>query len=108
MDEPYPLNPGVGGKKGYLPRTMAIVCIMLEAERRTYRKMVRCLHADQKTARRMELLPGNIPSKNMIRNSYWLIPVLPQGGVLRASSRSSRVWVLLQTTARVTQSRVEK
>ncbi len=48
MDEPYILNPG--GKKGYPPRTMAIVCIMLDAERRTYRKMARFLRADRKAA----------------------------------------------------------
>ncbi len=70
MDEPYTLNPGVGGKNGYLPRTMAIVCIMLVAERRTYHKMVRCLHADLEAARRMELLTGNIPSKSTICSSY--------------------------------------
>ncbi len=42
MDEPYILNPGVGGKKGYLLRTMVIVCIMLDAER----KMVDMCHDD--------------------------------------------------------------
>ena len=81
MDEPYTLNPGVGGKNGYLPRTMAIVCIMLEAERRTYRKMVGYLHADREAARKMGLT-GNIPSKSTICSSYSLIPesFLPQGG----------------------------
>ncbi len=73
MDEPYTLNPGVGGKNGYLPRTMAIVCIMLEAERRTYRKMAGYLHADREAARKMGLT-GNIPSKSTICNSYSLIP----------------------------------
>ena len=73
MDEPYTLNPGVGGKNGYLPRTMAIVCIMLEAERRTYRKMVGYLHADREAARKMGLT-DNIPSKSTICSSYSLIP----------------------------------
>ena len=109
MDEPYTLNPGVGGKNGYLPRTMAIVCIMLEAERRAYRKMAGYLHADREAARKMGLT-GNIPSKITICSSYSLIPesFLPQGGALRASSRGCRVWVLLQATVRVSVSRFEK
>ena len=37
---PYVAKPGRGGMTAYPPIVMGIVCIMLEAERTTYRKMV--------------------------------------------------------------------
>ena len=39
LGDPYDAKPGLGGMAAYPPMTMAAVCIMLEAERTTYRKM---------------------------------------------------------------------
>ena len=38
--DPYVAKPGLGGMAAYPPMAMAAVCVMLEAERTTYRKMV--------------------------------------------------------------------
>ena len=40
LGDPYDAKPGLGGMTAYPPMSMATVCIMLEAERATYRKMV--------------------------------------------------------------------
>ena len=40
LGDPYDARPGPGGMTAYPPMAMAAVCIMLEAERTTYRKMV--------------------------------------------------------------------
>ena len=40
LGDPYVAKPGLGGMAAYPPMAMAAVCIMLEAERTTYRKMV--------------------------------------------------------------------
>ena len=40
MDDPYQARPGLGGMTAYPPKAMAVVCIMMEAEMKTYRKMV--------------------------------------------------------------------
>ena len=39
LDGPYDAKPGLDGMAAYPPIAMAAVCIMLEAERTTYRKM---------------------------------------------------------------------
>ena len=40
LGDPYDAKPGLGGMTAYPPMAMGIVCIMLEAERTAYRKMV--------------------------------------------------------------------
>ena len=40
LGDPYDAKPGLGGMTAYPPMPMAAVCIMLEAERTTHRKMV--------------------------------------------------------------------
>ena len=40
MGDPYQAKPGLGGMTAYQPKAMAVVCILMEAEARTYRKMV--------------------------------------------------------------------
>ena len=56
----------------YPPKAMAVVCIMMEAEMRTYRKMVGYLRMHPDTARRMGL--PKIPSKSTIWRAYGMIP----------------------------------
>ena len=40
LGDPYRAKPGLGGMTAYPPKAMAVVCILMEAEARTYRKMV--------------------------------------------------------------------
>ena len=40
LGDPYRAKPGLGGMTAYPPKAMAVVCILMEAETRTYRKMV--------------------------------------------------------------------
>jgi hypothetical protein len=39
MGDPYHPRPELGGMTAYPPRAMAVVCILMEAEMETYRKM---------------------------------------------------------------------
>ena len=72
LGNPYDAKPGLGGMAAYPPMAMGIVCIMLEAERTTYRKMVDMLRNNHAMAARMGL--KKIPSKSTIACSYGLIP----------------------------------
>ena len=56
----------------YPPMTIGIVCVMLEAECTTYRKMVGLLRNNHAMATKMGLT--KIPSKSTIARSYGLIP----------------------------------
>ncbi len=40
MDGPYQAKPGLGGMTAYPPKAMAVICILMEAEMKTYGKMV--------------------------------------------------------------------
>ena len=64
LGDPYVAKPGLGCMTAYPPNAMGIVCIMLEAERTTYRKMVGMLGNNHAMATRMGL--KKIPSKGMI------------------------------------------
>ena len=72
LGDPYDAKPGLGGMTAYPPMAMAAVCIMLEAERTTYRKMVGMLRNNHAMATKMGLT--KIPSKSTIARSYGLIP----------------------------------
>ena len=72
LGDPYDAKPGLGGMTAYPPNAMGIVCIMLEAERTTYRKMVGMLRNNHAMATKMGLT--KIPSKSTIARSYGLIP----------------------------------
>ena len=72
LDDPYAVRPGLGGMTAYPPKAMAVVCIMMEAEMKTYRKMVGYLKMHPDTARRMGL--SGIPSKSTIWRAYGMIP----------------------------------
>ena len=39
LGDPYQAKPGLGGMTAYPPKAMTVVCILMEAEARTYRKM---------------------------------------------------------------------
>ena len=53
LGDPYDAKPGLGGMTAYPPIAMAGVCIMLEAERTTYRKMVGMLRNNHAMATKM-------------------------------------------------------
>ena len=72
LGDPYVVKPGLGGMTAYPPIPMAAVCIMLEAERATYRKMVDIPRNNHAMAARMGL--KKIPSKSTIARSYGMIP----------------------------------
>ena len=48
---PYRAKPGLDGMTAYPPKSMAVVCILMEAEARTYRKMVGHLRIDPNLVR---------------------------------------------------------
>ena len=72
LGDPYPVRSGLGGMAAYSPRAMAAVCIVMEAERKTYRGMVGHLRSSQNVVRKMGL--PRIPSKSTIARAYGLIP----------------------------------
>ena len=46
LGDPYQAKPGLGGMVAYQPKSMAVVCILMEAEASAYRRMglaARCL-----------------------------------------------------------------
>ena len=64
LGDPYQAKPGLGGMTAYPPKTMAVVCILMEAEARTYRKMVGHLRMNRGLTMKIGLL--KIPSKSTI------------------------------------------
>ncbi len=72
MDGPYQAKPGLGGMTAYPPKAMAVVCILMEAEMKTYRKMVGYLKMHPDVVRRIGL--SKVPSKNTIWRAYGRIP----------------------------------
>ena len=72
LGDPYVAKPDLGGMAVYPSMAMAAVCIMLEVERTTYRKMADILRNNHAMATKMGLT--KIPSKSTIARSYGLIP----------------------------------
>ena len=72
LGDPYEVKPGLGGMKAYRPNAMAVVCIMLEVERTTYRKMVGILRNNTVMTSKIGL--ESVPSKSTIARAYGLIP----------------------------------
>ena len=72
LGDPYRAKPGLGGMAAYPPSAMVVVCIIMEAERRTYRKMVGYLRSNPDMAVKIGL--QRIPSKGTIARAYGLIP----------------------------------
>ena len=72
LGDPYTARPSLGGMTAYPPRAMAAVCIVMEAERKTYRKMVGHLRNNRDTVAKIGL--RKIPSKSTIARAYGLIP----------------------------------
>ena len=72
MCDPYQTKPGLGGMTAYPPRAMAAVCVLMEAEMKTYRKMVGYLRMHPDGVRRIGL--SRVPSKSTIWRAYGMIP----------------------------------
>ena len=72
LGDPYAARPGLGGMTAYPPGAMAAACIVMEAERKTYRKMVSHLRNNRDTVVKIGLY--KIPSKSTIARAYGLIP----------------------------------
>ena len=73
LPEPYMVRAGLGGLAAYRPRTMAIICILLEYNRTTYRGMAARLIASHELAKKLNLFNGT-PSKNTIWRAGCKIP----------------------------------
>ena len=71
MGDPHQARPGLGGMTAYPPKAMAVVCILMEAEARTYRKMVGHLRMNRGLAMKIGL--PKIPSKSTIWRAYGMI-----------------------------------
>ena len=72
MGDPCQARPGLGDMTAYPPRAMAAVCILMEAEMKTYRKMVGYLRMHPDVVRRIGL--PRVPSKSTIWRAYGMIP----------------------------------
>ena len=72
LGDPYQAKPGPGGMAAYPPKAMTAVCILMEAEARTYRKMVGHLRTNRSLAMKIGL--PKIPSKSTIWRAYGMIP----------------------------------
>ena len=72
LGDPYQAKPGLGGMTAYPPKAMAVVCILMEAETKTYRKMVGYLRVHPDLVSRIGL--PRIPSKSTIWRAYGMIP----------------------------------
>ena len=72
LGDPYQAKPGLGGMTAYPPKAMAVVCILMEAETKTYRKMVGYLRMHPDLVSRIGL--SGIPSKSTIWRAYGMIP----------------------------------
>ena len=62
LGDPCRAKPGPGGMAAYSPKAMAVVCILMEAEARTYRKMVGHLRMNRGLAMKIGL--PKIPSEH--------------------------------------------
>ena len=69
----------------YPPESMAVVCILMEAEARTYRKMVGHLRMNRSLAMKIGL--PKIPSKGTMWRAYGMIPEPYLRGVHTRSHR---------------------
>ena len=72
LDEPYHNKPGVGGPRGYSPKTMAAICILKEAEKKTFRGISGHIKSNKELQAKLGL--DTVPSKNAIHRAYSLIP----------------------------------
>ena len=72
LGDSYQAKPGLGGMTAYPSKAMTVVCILMEAEARTYRKMVGHLKMNRSLAMKIGL--PKIPSKSTIWSAYGMIP----------------------------------
>ena len=71
-DGPCQTKPGLGGMIAHPPKAMAVICILMEAEMKTCRKMVGYLKMHPGMVCRIGL--SGVPSKNTIWRAYGRIP----------------------------------
>jgi len=72
MDDLYTPKPGLGDMTTYLPKAMSVICILMVAEKKTYRKMVDYLNAHHYILSTIVL--SKSLSKNIIWRAYGTIP----------------------------------
>ena len=72
VGDPYQVKPGLGGMTAYPPKAMAVICIMKEAEMRTYRKMTGYLRMNPDLVRKIGL--SKVPSKSTMWRACGMIP----------------------------------
>ena len=72
LGDPYQAKPGLGGMTAYPPKAMVVVCILMEAEARTYREMVGHLGMNRNLVMKTGL--PRMPSKSTIWRAYGTIP----------------------------------
>ena len=74
LGDSYQAKPGLGGMTAYPSKAMTVVCILMEAEARTCRKMVGHLRMNRSLAMKIGL--PKILSKSTIWRAYGMIPEL--------------------------------
>ena len=67
LGDPYRAKPGLGGMTAYPPKAMAVVCILMEAEARTYRKMVGHLRMNRSLAMKIQAGQDTLKEHHMAR-----------------------------------------
>ena len=72
LDEPYHNKPGIGGPCGYSPKTMAAICILKEAEKKTFRGISGHINSHKDLQAKLGL--DTIPDKSTIHRAYSQIP----------------------------------
>ena len=72
MDGPCQAKPGLGGMTAYPQKAMAVIRILMEAEMKTYGKVVGYLKMHPAVVCRIGL--SRVPSKNTIWRAYGRIP----------------------------------
>ena len=97
LGDPYTARPSLGGMAAYPPRAMVAVCIVMEAERKTYRKMVGHLRNNRGTVAKIGLRKvqthvvqqAGYPSLPIVVDFRYPIPRLVQIQHLRAVAGDS-------------------
>lgn len=74
MGDPCRAKPGLGGMTACPPKAMAAACILMEAEMKTYRKMVGYLRMHPDIVRRIG--PSKIRPGSTVWRAYGMIPGL--------------------------------
>ena len=101
LGDPYDAKPGLGGMTAYPPMAMAAVCIMLEAEHTTHRKMAGIPRNNHAMATKMGLtkIPLQRYDTTFLRADPRVVPGTcapdshPRGGCRIAGRRQHRIFL---------------